>query len=177
MWPLVALAAYTAARPQELCNVRCGDVTDTTLSINRSKTDAGERTIPIPVQLRQLVATLAATSTDGWLLPGLRPSGKDGDRYKLIGKRLQTLRSRLKLPPSLLIYSLRHTGITLMTEAGHPEWLRQLVAGHEGGSTIMARHYVKSKNVEMMAEAMTAITFGDIVDAYVTETTWAVART
>lgn len=167
MWPLVALCAYTAARPQELCNVRCEDVTETTLAINRSKTQAGERTIPIPPQLRGLVSRLTVQSSDGWLVSGLTTSTPDDNRFKLIGKRLQTVRKRVGLDKTLQVYSLRHTGITLMTEAGHPEWLRQLIVGHEGGSTIMAKHYVKSKNLELMAEAMAAITFGEAVDAYV----------
>ncbi len=167
MWPLVAICAYTAARPQGLCNVRCEDVTETTLTISRSKTQAGERTIPIPPQLRGLVSRLAGQSSDGWLLSGLTTSTPDDNRFKFIGKRLQTVRKRVGLEKTLQVYSLRHTGITLMTEAGHPEWLRQLIFGHEGGSTIMAKHYVKSKNLELMAEAMAAITFGEAVDAYV----------
>ncbi|WNH47241.1 tyrosine-type recombinase/integrase [Stenotrophomonas aracearum] len=167
MWPLVAICAYTAARPQELCNVRCEDVTETTLTIKRSKTQAGERTIPIPPQLRDLVSRLAGESSDGWLLSGLTTSTPDDNRFKLIGKRLQTVRKRVGLHQTLQVYSLRHTGITLMTEAGHPEWLRQLIVGHEGGSTIMAKHYVKSKNMELMAEAMNAITYGVAVDKYV----------
>ena len=140
MWALVALAAHTAAQPQELCNVRCLDVSETTLTINTSKTEAGERTIPIPPQLRALVSTLAAQSLDGWLLPGLTASGPDQNRYTLIDKRLQTVRKRIGLPRTHDVYSLRHTGITLMTEAGYHEWLRQLIVGHEGGSTIMAKH-------------------------------------
>jgi len=167
MWALVAIAAYTAARPQELCNVRCLDVTENTLTINTSKTEAGERTIPIPPQVRALVSALAAQSSDGWLLPELTASGPGKNRYTLIGKRLQTVRKRIGMHTTHDVYSLRHTGITLMTEAGHPEWLRQLIVGHEGGSTIMAKHYVKSKNLELMAETMSAISYGDAVDDYV----------
>ncbi|WP_282248163.1 DUF6538 domain-containing protein [Stenotrophomonas sp. PS02300] len=167
LWPLVAICAYLACRPQELCNVRTADIADGTLSIRVSKTEAGKRLLPIPATLQPLVASLVRTSTDGWLLPGIRATGADGDRYTLLGKRASTVRKAIGIGESHPIYSLRHTGVTLMADAGIPKELRQRIVGHVGDGDVIDRNYDRSRRLVAMTDALSKITFGEDVDAYV----------
>ncbi|MFG3449587.1 hypothetical protein ACGFZ3_13480 [Stenotrophomonas sp. NPDC047960] len=170
LWPLVATCAYLACRPQELCNVRTDDIADGTLSIRVSKTDAGKRLLPIPVTLQPLITSLVQTSTDGWLIPGLVVTGADDDRYKLLGKRAQTVRKVIGAGESHPIYSLRHTGVTLMADAGIPKELRQRIVGHVGDGDVIDRNYDRSRRLAAMTDALSKITFGADVDAYVRST-------
>lgn len=166
IWVLTALMAYTGARPQELCMIQSQHVTPESLSIPASKTKAGKRTIPIHPAIRSLVAHLASTTPDGYLISGQKPTGVDGNRYTLLGKRAQTARNRVNADPAIPLYALRHTVITQMTEAGHPEWLREAIVGHEAGSVI-GRHYVKSDRLDQMLQALQAVTHCEEVDAMV----------
>lgn len=169
MWPIVALAAYTGARPQELCNVRLVDVTATTLTIPKSKTDAGQRTIPIPEVLLPLVQALEASSDDGYLISGLTPDGADKNRYKLVGKRLGTVMDRVWPVDKPTFYQLRHTATTLMSEAGNHLWVVRMVIGQKGQS-VLEVHYLAKDNLELMQKALSAVTFGAHVDDYVRAT-------
>lgn len=166
MWPIVALAAYTGARPQELCNVRLGDVTSTTLTIPKSKTDAGERTIPIPEVVQPLVQALKASSDDGYLISGLTPAGADKNRYKLVGKRLGTAMDRAWPVDKPTFYQLRHTAVTLMSEAGNQLWVVRMVIGQKGKS-VLEVHYLAKDSLELMKKALSAVTFGAHLDDYV----------
>lgn len=166
MWSIVALAAYTGARPQELCNIRLEDVTATTLTIPKSKTDAGERTIPIPEILLPLVKALSVNSDDGYLISGLIPAGPDKNRFKLLGKRLGTAMDRVWPNDKPTFYQLRHTAITQMSEAGNPLWVVRAVIGQKGKS-VLEVHYLAKENMDLMSKTLSAITFGPQVDAYV----------
>ncbi len=166
MWSIVALAAYTGARPQELCNVRLQDVTAATLTIPKSKTTDGERTIPIPQILLPLVDALKTNSYDGYLISGLMPAGPDKNRFKLLGKRLGTAMDRVWPDGKPTFYQLRHTAITLMSEAGNPLWVVRAVIGQKGKS-ILEVHYLAKENMDLMSKTLSAVTFGPDVDAYV----------
>lgn len=166
MWSIVALAAYTGARPQELCDVLIGDVTSTTMTIRKSKTDAGERTIPIPDVLLPLIEALKATSDDAYLISGLQPAGPDKNRFKLLGKRLGTAMDRVWPTGKPTFYQLRHTAITQMSDAGNPLWVVRAVVGHKGKSELEV-HYLSKENMDLKRRSLSAITFGAAVDAYV----------
>lgn len=64
---LIALAAYTGARINELCMLKVADVTEDTITIISSKTKAGIRQVPIHSALIPLVNRLKSSSTDGYL--------------------------------------------------------------------------------------------------------------
>jgi len=142
------------------------DVTATTLTIPKSKTDAGERTIPIPEVLLPLVQALKASSDDGYLISGLTPAGADRNRYKLVGKRLGTAMDRAWPADKPTFYQLRHTAITLMSEAGNHLWVVRMVIGQKGQS-VLEVHYLAKDNLELMKKALSAVTFGAHVDDYV----------
>ena len=58
---------YTGCRINELCSLELADVTDDRISLPGSKTDAGERDIPIHRDIQQVIERLKQTSTDGFL--------------------------------------------------------------------------------------------------------------
>ena len=59
---------YTGGHLNELCSLELTDVTDDRISLPDSKTDAGERDIPIHRDIQQVIERLKQTSTDGFLI-------------------------------------------------------------------------------------------------------------
>ena len=71
------------------------DVKDDRISLPDSKTDAGERDIPIHRDIQQVIERLKQTSTDGFLFSGLTCNNEFGDRSKAIGQRYGRLKRQL----------------------------------------------------------------------------------
>ena len=103
---LITLGAYTGCRIEELCSLKLKSVTDDRIEIEDAKTEAGWRTIPIHSHIRQLVARLRDTSTDGYLLSGLT-FNKYGDRSNAIGKRFGRLKSKCGYGSDYVFHSFR----------------------------------------------------------------------
>ena len=65
---LILLGMYTGCRINELCSLELTDVTEDRISLPDSKTDAGDRDIPIHRDIQQVIERLKQTSTDGFLI-------------------------------------------------------------------------------------------------------------
>jgi len=162
--PLVLLLAYTGARPRELCDVRKANVTPVAIGIKDSKTPKGIRDVPIHPILAPLVAHLVEASTDEYLLPGLKASGKDRDRYKLLGKKVRPhVHAQAAGDEAFQVYGTRTTVNTKMKEAGVPEWMCERVCGHAPKS-VNGRNYTDA-SIEAVAQALGQVSYGPDVDA------------
>lgn len=127
---LITLGAYTGCRIEELCSLKLTSVTDDRIEIEDAKTEAGWRTIPIHSQIRQLVARLRDTSTDGYLLSGLT-FNKYGDRSNAIGKRFGRLKSKCGYGSDYVFHSFRK-GVATQLETGRvPENVSARLLGHD----------------------------------------------
>ena len=127
---LITLGAYTGCRIEELCSLKLTSVTDDRIEIEDAKTEAGWRTIPIHSQIRQLVARLRDTSTDGYLLSGLT-FNKYGDRSNAIGKRFGRLKSKCGYGSDYVFHSFRK-GVATQLETGRvPENVTARLLGHD----------------------------------------------
>ena len=127
---LITLGAYTGCRIEELCSLKLTSVTDDRIEIEDAKTEAGWRTIPIHSQIRQLVARLRDTSTDGYLLSGLT-FNKYGDRSNAIGKRFGRLKSKCGYGSDYVFHSFRK-GVAAQLETAHvPENVSARLLGHD----------------------------------------------
>lgn len=127
---LVLLAAYTGARIEELCSLRLENVTPEALKIDDSKTAAGQREVPIHATIKDLVAKLKATSTDGYLLTGLT-FNKYGDRSNAIGKRFGRLKRSVGFDERYVFHSIRKGVSTQLEQQGVPENVSARLLGHD----------------------------------------------
>jgi integrase len=143
--PAVWLLIYTGMRPSELCGLRVRSIdfgrrlvsiTETLMPVNRfeespyglvkgpTKTEAGDRDIPIPQWLCDDLAAMVRARADGrgpvsqddYLF--LRPTGIPLNRDKF---RQDVIRPALKaagLPEALRTYDLRHSHASLLIDQG-----------------------------------------------------------
>ena len=127
---LIALAAYTGCRIEELCSLKLDNVSDDRLEIVDAKSEAGWRTIPIHHHIAQTVARLVATSSDGYLLSGLT-FNKYGDRSNAIGKRFGRLKKELGYGEDYVFHSFRKGFATQLENANIPVNVAARLMGHE----------------------------------------------
>ncbi len=162
---LMALMAYTGARPGELCEVKTEHVTDSVISIRKKKTASSVRDVPIHPVIAPLVRKLVSESTDGYLIAGLKPCGPDKDRYTTLGKRIARQAEKILGADRQRTYDLRGTVNSKMRNAGVADWLCERVLGHKP-ATINARHYTVA-SLEVIAEALSKVSYGKDVDTFV----------
>ena len=97
------------------------DVTDDRISLPVSKSDAGERDIPIHSDIRQVSERLKRISTDGFLFSGLTCTNEFGNRSKAIGQRYGRLKRKLGFTDKIhSFHSFRSTLATQLLKAGIP---------------------------------------------------------
>ena len=129
---LIKVGAYTGARIEEICSIKCEDVNiiEGYISITGSKTEAGIRKIPIHSKLKNLLQTLVNDSTDGYIFSDQNPS-KYNERSNALGKRFGRMKTKLKFNSRYVFHSLRKTLTTALENALVPENVTADIVGHE----------------------------------------------
>lgn len=126
---LIALAAYTGARREELSALSIPDVVTGWLRIADAKTEAGVREVPIHPRIEDILKRRIGERKTGYLFVGL-DTDKYGNRGDALGKRFARLRTALGHGANKTFHSIRHTFTRLLEEAGVPENLTADLIGH-----------------------------------------------
>jgi integrase len=127
---LIAVAAYSGARIEELCSLKVSAVAGSTFKVTDAKTTAGVREVPIHSNLKGTVTRLRKSAKDGYLFSNLG-ANKYGDRSNAIGKRFGRLKASLGFGEQHVFHSIRKTFVTLLENAGVSENLAADIVGHE----------------------------------------------
>ena len=158
---LIALGLYTGARIEELCRLRVGDIivedNHRALRIDKSKTQAGTRTVPLHSAITDLVDRLAADSKDGYLVFSKSKNQYD-ERSTGLSRRFGRLKSSLGYGPELVFHSLRKTVTTKLEQAGVSEGIAADIVGHEK-QTITYGLYSGGTSMAQKMEAINNITY------------------
>lgn len=156
---LILIGAYTGARIEEICSIKCVDVDlqKLCLTIEKSKTAAGRRTIPIHSKISGKITELVGKSTDGFLMTELSVN-KYGDRSNAIGKRFGRLKIRLKYGERHVFHSIRKTLVTLLENQGIGENITADIVGHEK-PLITYGLYSGGTQLDVMRTALEKITY------------------
>lgn len=130
----ILILIYTGLRVGELLGLRVSDVANdlSSLSVERSKTAAGVRRVPIAQKIRPLIAArLAAGAAAGMLIT--TPEGRPCDYQRYTSALWRTALNTVALGDHRP-HDTRHTCISRLAAAGvAPEIIRALV-GHKGKS-------------------------------------------
>lgn len=151
------IAMWTGCRIGEIGALRVDRVTNESFEVFESKTEAGDRHVPIHPMLRPLLEHLVSTSLDGFVLSGLKPD-VFGDRAANVGKRFGKLKTKLGFGPTKVFHSIRKTVVTLFEIAGIPENVSADIVGHEK-PTMTYGHYSGGVNLAVKAEAMSHLSY------------------
>lgn len=129
---LIIIAAYTGARIEEICSLKCKDVylDRKYLNIIDAKTTAGIRTVPIHSKLNANLNNLINSSNDGYIISGLT-FNKYNNRSNAIGKRFGRLKKKLGYSDPQVFHSIRKTLTTKLENAGVAENVAADIVGHD----------------------------------------------
>jgi integrase len=129
---LIAIAAYTGARIEELCSLQKDfiDLDEKTFTIIDAKTEAGNRVVPIHREIFKDVKRLMNSSENQYLFSDLTEN-KFGNRSNAIGKRFGRLKKELGYGKQLVFHSIRKTFTTELERAGVSENIAADIVGHE----------------------------------------------
>lgn len=156
---LIMIAAYTGARIEEICSLKCENVyiKRKCLNITDAKTTAGIRTVPIHSKLQERLAKLINTSTDEYLIAGLT-FNKYGDRSNAIGKRFGRMKTKLGFSALQVFHSIRKTLTTKLENSGVPENIAADIIGHDK-PTMTYGLYSGGATLEVKRQAIEKISY------------------
>lgn len=156
--PLASLAAVlvdTGMRPEECFRLRWEAITwvngrHGALGVTHGKTAAARRVLPMTPRVRNVLDARwlsAGKPEEGWVWPAPTRSGhiESSSLRKQHGKAFQTIaeeaeKNNGKPVRPFVLYSLRHTFLTRLGEAGCDAWTLARIAGHN--SIAMSIRYV-----------------------------------
>jgi integrase len=131
-------------------NLRC-------LRINKSKTDAGSRIIPLHPAIADLIDRLCRDTKDGYLIPSTSIN-QYNERSTGLGRRFGRLKTSLGYGPELVFHSLRKTVTTKLEQAGVPEGVAADIVGHEK-QTMTYGLYSGGSSMTQKMDAIIKITY------------------
>ncbi len=143
---LLPLGLMTGARLDELCELRTEDVDQQqcTVQIQRGKTRAAKRVIPVHPLVWPIIIRRTEGAVDDELFPELPPQGPDQKKSWYTSKRFTVFRRRvLGQDDTVDFHSLRRNFATYLdraqgiTQAVHPGIIAELM-GHEKGSLALS---------------------------------------
>ena len=161
---ITALVMYTGARISELAGLTTESVIKiegiSCLKITDSKTNAGNRFVPIHPEIAELVQSLQNNSEDGYLITGVKSKGGKDRRADVLGKRFgRLLRNDCQLPDTKVFHCFRNTVATKLEGAGVPENIAADIVGHEK-PTMTYGLYSGGSSVTQKYEAIKTIQYG-----------------
>jgi len=157
---LILIGAYTGARIEEICSIKCQDIDlkQSCIKIIDAKTEAGKRTIPIHSKIEERIKELINESVDGFLITTLSEN-KYGDRSNALGKRFGRLKSFEAYGKQHVFHSIRKTLVTMLENQGIGENVAADIVGHEK-PRITYGLYSGGTTLEVMRQAMEKVNFG-----------------
>lgn len=171
--PAAIVGMYTGMRLEEISRIEVGDIRVEKeieyLDIDESKSEAGERRVPLNRGSKLILEWLAANkqrSNDGYLFEGLvtydnRRSKKMSDSFsRWKRKNLEWA----KVKNEYTFHSFRSTVATCLDRANLPVDFQSLILGHvDGRSSLAQRVYSDGKTMEQLASAVKEVDYGDDV--------------
>jgi integrase len=156
----LTLALRMGFRALEVCALEWSaivlDGETPTLTVTRSKTRAGRRTLPLPPAAVEILSGLKKEAKKGatYVFPGDPGSTRAEHMHpESLSRAFARICERLKIA-DVSTHDLRRTCLSGLNELGY-EGLAERIAGHVP-STVMGRHYDKSKRLTPMLEALEA---------------------
>lgn len=150
---IILVGIYSGLRPQELLNLKKGDIDtiENTLSVTKSKTDAGVRIVPISTKIQLIIRNRLKYSMK-YLFE------KDGNQigYDYYLKSIfNPILGKLGLNPLHRPHDTRHTFATLLSNADANTAAIKKLCGHSNYATTI-KHYTH-KDLEELKKAVNLI--------------------
>ncbi len=159
---LAGIALYSGMRIEEICKLRTDDVQQGVIRVTEGKSSAAIREVPVHPVIAPMLRRLRDQSKDGYIIPGLKESGRDKLRSIAIGKRFgRRIRAIGITDPGAVFHTLRNTFSQALETAGVPESTAKLIIGHERESLTYGL-YSHGVPLQVLRQAVELVTFGSV---------------
>lgn len=155
---LIAVAAYTGARREELVGLKIADVDGGWISIRGSKSEAGERDVPVHKAIATTLKRLIGSRKTGYVFEGL-DEDKWGHRGDALGKRFTRLKSSAGHSAGKTFHSIRHTFSQALREQGVTEDLVADLMGHRLATMTFGRYGSRAAAKKLLPGAVAKLRF------------------
>jgi integrase len=113
------------------------------LHVREGKSRHAKRNVSLTVRVREMLAARQEQVQSLYVFPGYPNDGKPGSKPfqgTSLNHQHEKVRTQLKLPKDFAVYSLRHTALTRLGEAGADAFTIMRIAGHS--SVTVSQRYV-----------------------------------
>ena len=163
------LAMYSGMRLDEICVMQNKNIEDKCFQIEKGKTKAAARVIPVHPLIEPLIEKLKDSSKDEFLIKGINSGGYDNKRSWNFQKKLGRLRGKIGIPKGINFHTLRNTFATRMENLGIPRNHISQLMGHED-SNMALDVYSSGLLIELLVESINKLTYGEEIDSFVKDT-------
>mgnify|MGYP000017551040 FL=1 len=163
------VAMYSGMRLEEICVMQNKNIEDKCFHIEKGKTKAAARVIPVHPLLEPLIEKLKDSSNDEFLIKGINSGGYDNKRSWNFQKKLGRLREKIGIPKGINFHTLRNTFATHMENLGIPRNHISQLMGHED-SNMALDVYSSGLAIERLVESINKLTYGKEIDSYIKDT-------
>ena len=163
------VSMYSGMRLAEICDMKNKNIEDKCFRVEKGKTKAAARVIPVHPLIEPIIEKLKDSPKDEFLIRGINSGGYDNKRSWNFQKKLGRLRKKIGIPKGINFHTLRNTFATRMENLGiNANHISQLM-GHKDNNMALDT-YSAGLKIEPLVESINKLTYGEEVDSFIKET-------
>ena len=156
-------------RLDEICDLQNKNIEDNCFRVEKGKTKAAVRDIPVHPLVQPIIDKLKDSAKDEYLISAINSGGYDNKRSWNFQKKLGRLRKKIGIPIEINFHTLRNTFATKMENLGIPTNHINKLMGHKHNNMSLDT-YSTGMEIEPLVESINKLTYGEEVDSYIKET-------
>lgn len=163
------VSMYSGMRLEEICDMKNKNIEDKCFLVEKGKTKASARVIPVHPLIEPIIENLKDPSKDEFLIRGINSGSYDNKRSWNFQKKLGRLRKKIGIPKGINFHTLRNTFATRMENRGIPANHISQLMGHKDNNMALDT-YSAGMKIEPLVESINKLSYGDEIDSFIKET-------
>jgi len=163
------VAMYSGMRIEEICLMQNKNIEDKCFHIEKGKTKASARVIPVHPLIESIIDNLKSSSKEEFLIKVINSGGYDNKRSWNFQKMMGRLRKKIGIPIEIKFHTLRNTFATRMENLGIPTNHINQLMGHKHNNMSLDV-YSAGMKIEHLVESINKLTYGDEIDSFIKDT-------
>jgi len=160
------VAMYSGMRLDEICDMKNKNIEDKCFRVEKGKTKAAARVIPVHPLIEPIIEKLKDSPKDEFLIRGINSGGYDNKRSWNFQKKLGRLRKKIGIPKGINFHTLRNTFATRMENRGIPANHISQLMGHKDNNMALDT-YSAGMKIEHLVESINKLTYGKEIDSFI----------
>ena len=160
------VSMYSGMRLDEICDLQNKNIEDNCFRVEKGKTKAAVRDIPVHPLIQPIIDKLKASAKDEYLISAINSGGYDNKRSWNFQKKLGRLRKKIGIPKGINFHTLRNTFATRMENRGIPANHISQLMGHKDNNMALDT-YSAGMKIEHLVESINKLTYGKEIDSFI----------